>query len=232
MYDFKYFLPRICHKFLSYLQNNLVEYWCMVDFVRPNYLGSKQEFSNMFERPITNGQCADSTAKDIKLMKYRSHVLTSLLKGFVLRRSHSVLIKALPKKTEFIICVRMSPIQKELYRSYLSHIAAPSANNSNSPTFVVEPSSLANPIRAFASLCKIWNHPDVLYQSIKQQQMQAAGRSGNENGQGDELLGFEQSFSSGSIDYSWAQSLMSHYRPGNINDGPKLLILLEIIRMR
>jgi RAD54-like protein 2 len=57
----------------------------MVDFVRPNFLGSRIEFSNMFERPIMNGQCVDSTPADTKIMRYRAHVLHSLLLGFVQR---------------------------------------------------------------------------------------------------------------------------------------------------
>jgi len=56
---------------------------CMVDFIRPNLLGSIREFTNRFINPITNGQYSDSTALDVRLMKRRSHVLHRMLEGFV-----------------------------------------------------------------------------------------------------------------------------------------------------
>ncbi|XP_030764140.1 uncharacterized protein LOC115888533 [Sitophilus oryzae] len=131
------------------LQNNLLEYWCMVDFVRPNYLGTKTEFLNMFERPIMNGQCIDSTEADIKLMRYRAHVLHSLLVGFVQRRSHTVLQTVLPQKEEYVLLVRMTPFQRKLYETFMNE--------------VVRKQTVPNPLKAFAVCCKIWNHPDVLY---------------------------------------------------------------------
>ncbi|KAL9701889.1 hypothetical protein quinque_005330 [Culex quinquefasciatus] len=136
------------------LQNNLLEYWCMVDFVRPNYLGTKTEFSNMFERPIQNGQCIDSTPQDIKLMRYRAHVLHSLLLGFVQRRSHSVLQTSLPQKEEYVMLIRMSEFQRKLYTVFMNE--------------VVRTKAVPNPLKAFAVCCKIWNHPDVLYNFLKQ----------------------------------------------------------------
>ncbi|GFR72897.1 helicase ARIP4-like [Elysia marginata] len=138
------------------LQNNLLEYWCMVDFVRPNFLGTKTEFSNMFERPIMNGQCMDSTGSDKKIMRHRSYVLHNLLEGFVQRRGHTVLQVNLPPKMEHVFLVRMSPIQRKIYVEFMNAITESGlcswANN--------------NPLKAFAVCCKIWNHPDILHEVL------------------------------------------------------------------
>lgn len=56
---------------------------CMVQFVKPNLLGSRKEFLNRFVNPITNGQFVDSTDRDVKIMKRRAHVLHKMLEGLV-----------------------------------------------------------------------------------------------------------------------------------------------------
>lgn len=47
----------------------------MVDFVREHFLGTRLEFCNQYANPIANGQAADSTKADVRLMKRRAHVL-------------------------------------------------------------------------------------------------------------------------------------------------------------
>ncbi len=125
----------------------------MVDFVRPSFLGTKTEFGNMFERPIQNGQCVDSNPADVKLMKERVYVLHSLVKGFVQRRSHAVLRSSLPRKEEHVLLLRMTPLQRALYRHHMSQLLLNK--------------SVSNPLKAFAVCLKIWNHPDVLYNFFK-----------------------------------------------------------------
>lgn len=67
---------------LIYLSHFYIDH-CMVDFIRPNLLGSMKDFTNRFINPITNGQYSDSTPLDVELMKGRSHVLHKMLEGFV-----------------------------------------------------------------------------------------------------------------------------------------------------
>ncbi|XP_067295262.1 transcriptional regulator ATRX-like isoform X3 [Pseudorasbora parva] len=101
------------------LQNNLTEYHCMVNFIKENLLGSLQEFRNRFINPIHNGQCADSTPADVRLMKNRSHVLHQMMTGFIQRRDYSVLMSCLPPKREYVLSVRMTTLQCRLYTHYL-----------------------------------------------------------------------------------------------------------------
>ena len=57
--------------------------YVMVSFVKPQLLGTKKEFPNLFMNPMRNGQCSNSTPVDVKVMKQRCHVLHETLSGSV-----------------------------------------------------------------------------------------------------------------------------------------------------
>ncbi|XP_072754858.1 uncharacterized protein [Anoplolepis gracilipes] len=132
------------------LQNNLIEYHCMVQFVKPNLLGTKKEFLNRFVNPITNGQFDDSTAYDVKLMKKRAHVLHKMLEGSVQRFDYSVLTPFLPPKQEYVIFVRLTDAQIKMYQYYLENLARRSSGAGG--TLFAD----------FQALQRIWTHPIVL----------------------------------------------------------------------
>lgn len=136
------------------LQNNLVEYHHMVSFIKKNLLGSLREFRNRFINPIQNGQCADSTPKDVRIMKKRAHVLHAMLSRSVQRRDYSELTKCLPPKHEYVLAVRISPLQCELYRRYLDLITGGCSVNT-----LLKMRPGANLFKDFQVLGRIWTHP-------------------------------------------------------------------------
>ena len=50
------------------LQNNLMEYWTMINFVAPDHLGSETDFRTEFCTPIIQGQHSDSTELQVRVM--------------------------------------------------------------------------------------------------------------------------------------------------------------------
>ena len=76
----------------------------------------------MFERPIMNGQCLDSTPEDVRLMRFRAHVLHSLLEGFVQRyvqsciKSDCLYIKFVHKvvKLELLVFLSTSTLPENM----------------------------------------------------------------------------------------------------------------------
>uniref|UniRef100_A0A671TPQ3 RAD54 like 2 n=1 Tax=Sparus aurata TaxID=8175 RepID=A0A671TPQ3_SPAAU len=225
------------------LQNNLIEYWCMVDFVRPDFLGTRQEFSNMFERPILNGQCVDSTPQDVQLMRYRSHVLHSLLEGFVQRRGHDVLRDQLPSKEEHVLLVRLSPLQRALYTEFMNRFRE--AGNTGWLSL--------NPLKAFCVCCKIWNHPDVLYEALQKENLandqdldldditttgparcptapnQKSKPLESPNPIGGLSLNQLQEKANQVITYEWAKDIMCDYKPGILENSAKMVLLFHLI---
>uniref|UniRef100_A0A672JKB3 DNA helicase n=1 Tax=Salarias fasciatus TaxID=181472 RepID=A0A672JKB3_SALFA len=140
------------------LQNNLIEYHCMVNFIKKNLLGSQKEFRNRFINPIQNGQCADSTPKDVRIMKKRAHVLHAMLGGCVQRRDYSELVQFLPPKYEYVLAVRVTALQFKLYRYYLDHISG--LNSSALPK-----RTGTNLFKDFQALSRIWTHPWCVHMS-------------------------------------------------------------------
>uniref|UniRef100_A0A8C1TLP1 DNA helicase n=1 Tax=Cyprinus carpio TaxID=7962 RepID=A0A8C1TLP1_CYPCA len=136
------------------LQNNLIEYHCMVNFIKENLLGSVKEFRNRFINPIQNGQCADSTLTDVRVMKKRAHILYEMLAGCVQRRDYTALTKFLPPKHEYVLAIRLTPIQCKLYRYYLDHFtgvgSALESGRGRAGTKLFQD---------FQMLSRIWTHP-------------------------------------------------------------------------
>ncbi|CAH1116535.1 unnamed protein product [Phaedon cochleariae] len=134
------------------LQNNLKEYWCMVQFIKPNLLGTYKEYLNRFVNPIINGQYTDSTQHDILLMRKRSHVLHKLLDGVVQRRDYAVLEPYLPPKFEYVLFVNLTETQVKLYKHYMDRYARQN-DGSNRTSFL---------FTDFQQLQRICTHPRVL----------------------------------------------------------------------
>lgn len=74
---------------VSELMSSLLDH-CMVNFIKENLLGSIKEFRNRFINPIQNGQCADSTMVDVRVMKKRAHILYEMLAGCVQVQIYSI----------------------------------------------------------------------------------------------------------------------------------------------
>ena len=103
----------------SPLANNLDEYYALIDWVAPNYLGDHVQFKAHYAEPIQQGFYKDSTTADYVESRKRLKALITDLEPKVNRADISVLKGKLEPKIEFLIRVPLTKLQMELYQEYV-----------------------------------------------------------------------------------------------------------------
>jgi DNA repair and recombination protein RAD54B len=101
------------------MQNDLSEFFEMVDFCNPGLLGKYNTFKKEFEIPITKSRQPGASVRDIEKGTARGEELSTLTKPFILRRTAEVLSKYLPSKTEYVLFCNPTQAQIQVYQHVL-----------------------------------------------------------------------------------------------------------------
>jgi SNF2 family DNA or RNA helicase len=103
----------------SPLSNNLEEYWAMIEWIDPRYLGPLTEFKRKYMDPITDGLYSDSNPAERRRSMTMLKVLQKDLSLKVHRAGIDVIQSDMPQKTEFMVTVPLTKLQKEIYTRFV-----------------------------------------------------------------------------------------------------------------
>ena len=140
------------------VQNDLMEFFAMIDFVNPAVLGALHTFRHTFEAPIQRSRDSSSSPEDKQLGEARSAELSRLTSSFVLRRTADVLRKYLPPKTELVLFCRMTPLQRDVYAAALKI-----SRKQVQPESAMSAQREALALQCIQTLRTISNHPALYY---------------------------------------------------------------------
>ncbi|WFD34720.1 helicase [Malassezia cuniculi] len=106
------------------IQNDLREFYAMVDFVYPGLFDEYAVFRRVFEEPIIRSRQQHCSPDARALGKARSRALMTITKGIILRRTSSILSRYLPPRHDLVLFCQMPPVQRVLYSFVLSYVHA------------------------------------------------------------------------------------------------------------
>ncbi|KAG8185030.1 hypothetical protein JTE90_017053 [Oedothorax gibbosus] len=140
------------------IQNDLSEYFSIVDFVNPGALGSLQSFRRNFEKPILLSQDQECSDEEKEIGQERSEELNQISSAVMLRRTQEVINQYLPSKSEIVVFCPPSEMQKRIYKLLLNtgavwkFLAGGTTESSQHLIYI-------------SYLRKLCNHPALLYNS-------------------------------------------------------------------
>ena len=134
------------------IQNDLSEYFSLLNFANPSLLGTRMEFRKQYELPILRGRDAAGTEADQSKGNERLAELLALVNKFIIRRTNDILSKYLPVKYEHVVFCNLAPFQLDLYNHFIQSPDIKSLLRGKG----------SQPLKAIGMLKKLCNHPDLL----------------------------------------------------------------------
>lgn len=143
------------------LQNDLEEFFAIVNFTNPGILGTASHFRRHYQSPILCGREPDSTDKEEELGKKRSQDLSNIVNDFILRRSNELNRKHLPEKVVNVVCIKLTSLQKTIY----THMLTSKKIN------LEREGRHTRTLQSINALKKLCNHPKLIYDDIRAAEM-------------------------------------------------------------
>lgn len=102
------------------IQNDLSEFFAMIDFVAPGMLNSYASFKKIFEEPIMRSRAQHCSKHTKATGQARASALMTITNDIILRRTADILSNFLPPKKEMVLFCSPSPEQIRIYQSILA----------------------------------------------------------------------------------------------------------------
>ncbi|CAB1334667.1 unnamed protein product, partial [Coregonus sp. 'balchen'] len=187
------------------VQNDLQEFYAIIEFVNPGILGSSAAYRKVYEEPILRSRQPTCTEEERVLGEERAAELSRLTGLFILRRTQEIINRYLPPRLDWTVFCSPSPLQRELYQALLSHRVIRACLQGSTQT------QTHTHLACITALKKLCNHPGLLYSTVQE-------RSDGGSAEGSLYEGlrgvFPESYSSGGFSTA---------------DSGKLLVLSDLL---
>ncbi|XP_026192669.1 DNA repair and recombination protein RAD26 [Cyclospora cayetanensis] len=156
------------------VQNNLDEFWSLVDFIAPGRLATLPVFQKELADPIRAGSLYGVETAASTRAAQCSRLLQHLVASLLLRRKKADCLHTLnlPAKREEVLFCALTPVQYRIYKDILDSLGGFSQQQHHHSHEGRHSRRMQRRHKAFAALAvlrKVCNHPDLVLLQEKQQ---------------------------------------------------------------
>ena len=142
----------------SPLANNIIEYFAMVDWIAPAYLGNLVQFKANYAEPIAEGLYMESSSYQRRRSLIKLQTLKRVLEPKINRADITAIAADMPKKTEFFITLPLKKDQAIVYNNYVESLRGVATKSTSRGQ-----AALWQWINSLTLLC---NHPYPFYAKL------------------------------------------------------------------